>query len=105
MSCRDLLQGDHDGVYVVDCIVGVPSDGENGPVVNPSGGVQVQLSPLVPVALSPGLVKRFSVQILHANQESLGDQVFAQLLYETCYACVENEVRQWIARAHPHRQG
>ena len=99
IPCRNPLQGDHDGAYVMDCIVGVPSDGEHG-VSSTQVGPSRPTQPLIPIALSPGLATRVSVQILHANQESLGNQAFAQLPMKPVMHALKIK-SQWIARAHP----
>ena len=78
MPCRNLLQEDHDGAHVVDCIVGV-RDCEDGVVIYPRGAIQIQS---LPRSWSPWL-QRIAVQVLHADQESVLNQALAQTLHVT----------------------
>ena len=84
--------------------LGFPGDGEDGVVIIPRGNIQIQINPSVLVALSPGLLQRIAVQVLHADQESVLNQALAQLLDESCHARVEDQVRQWITPTHPGNQ-
>ena len=94
----DILEGDHDSAYVVDYIVGVPGNGKDSAIVNPCEAIQIQITPSVLVVLTPGWLQRIAVEVLHADQAPVLDQVLAQFLDEACHARVEDQISQWITR-------
>ena len=104
MPCRHRFQSDHGGADVADDVIWVPSNGEDGMVVDPNGTIQVYLTFLTLIVSGPRLVKRISVQILHANQKSFLDQALTQFLDETRHARVENQISKWVARADPRNE-
>ena len=94
MPRRNLLQGDHDGAYVVNWTVGVPGDGKDSVIVNPCPMMWSHPDPNHPSVLvvhTSCWLQRIAVKVLHADQEPVLNQALAQFLDAPCHARVEDQ--------------